>query len=168
MSWLPPATILEKRIVDAIAAESWATGSEGSQTATVPLAVRGAVGYGIKLPLVRVVISGGEEEPEYSSNYAMTVEITVASSTDITTAAGDADEAYETAFDNHNKIVGNLFEWLATDSNAVAASLSGGATGYANEVEVKAIRISGFDRGEMDDERIEDVVRVEVYTYMTT
>ncbi len=33
---------------------------------------------------------------------------------------------------------------------------------------VQAIRIAGFDRGDVDDERIEDVVRVEVYAYMTT
>lgn len=168
MSWLPPATILEKRMVDAIAAESWATDSAGSQTATIPLAVRGAIGYGVKMPIVRVVIASGDEEPEYSSNYNMTVEITVASSTDITTAAGDADAAFETAFDNHNQIVGNLFEWIMEDDDAIASALSGGVGSYANEIQVKAIRISGFDRGEMDDERIEDTIRVEVYTYMTT
>ena len=151
-----------------MANSSIAADGSATQTALLPVATIGPTVYTSKLPMYRIEALDGAEEPEHSSNYIITVQITVISSNDITGSGNSPHYAQWLNYDNHITICGNLYEWLVTDSDATAASLSGDISGNDNEILIKDMRLASFAKGEHDDEKFEDIMLVEFYTYMTT
>jgi len=146
-------TLIEKRMADAIEAETFASSIN---------VVTSTGGQLLAFPAVIVAVDKGSEEPPHSGNYECDVSITAISRVDPENA-----ESYSDAVSAHDDLAGNLAEWLMTDTDATAASLGGTITGYTNTLTVESLRLDSFDRDiNSEDGAFEDSLTVQLYAHM--
>ena len=144
--------LIEQRLVALIGAESFAS------------SVSVVDSFGDKLmtfPAIQVKFTGADEEPEQSSNFNCSVEISIFGRSD-----PDNDSTYRAIATTHDELCGDVYNWLTDDDDSLAASISGAYSGFSNTLACSNIRLEGFDRDIDGGEGVfEDTYKLELYCF---